>query len=176
MSADRAFLMVLRWAVRSRVKVDGREATDRPGQGKGRSGQQPASHQLDTGEAAGGEGHGPLQRSTGGRLGEVARRPSHSDLGVTSSVGPFATRGVFTECRRLGQRNMVFVPFPVEALAFGGGPGGSRAPPELLGGACAGTEKQNERSLQAWRESQGVLCRVNPRRFPAKEERVAESV
>lgn len=82
---------------------------------------------------------GPLEAASG----EVARRPSHSDLGVTSSVGPFATRGVFTECRRLGQRNMVFVPFPVEALAFRGGPGGSRAPPELLGGACAGTEKQN---------------------------------
>lgn len=98
---------------------------------------------------AGGERNGPLQRATGGHLRGDGPGALIFDLGVTSLEGYFATCGVFPECHRLGRRDMVFVPFPVEALAFSGSPGDSRAPPEPPPGARVGTDEQNERSLLA---------------------------
>lgn len=103
---------------------------------------------------------GPLEATSG----EAAQRPCRFDLGVTSLGGYLVTRRVFTECYRLGQRDVVFVPFPVEALAFSSGRGGSRAPPELLAGACAGTEKRNEQSFLTLRELREV-CATSNRRF-----------
>lgn len=123
---------------------------------------------------AGGERNGPLQRATGGHLRGDGPGALIFDLGVTSLEGYFATCGVFPECHRLGRRDMVFVPFPVEALAFSGSPGDSRAPQSRR--PVPASELTSKTNGASWRARVARSPMRQTTVFPLKEELVAVSV